>query len=392
MSPRAKSPQSSLAELSALIGTIYDAAIKGASLDPMLADICRMTQSNAGALLLFDRSHGNPSGLVQGVPSWLASYHYSEAARNAYDTYYNAIHPAMEPSARVIQTGGIYHITDFMREAEYRNTEYYTDFQCKYGICNGNGIVLEHSVNRTIVGWFSADPAIGKTFPPEHRAAFELITPHLQRALTIWSEMRSLHQEQAVSFGALDYLKTGVVVLNDEGAVMFVNAAAESICSSCKGLRLTNRHVSATAHPVNKELQSIIQGILLGGGDADSLPGGMVSIPAQDGGHGVLAVCIPVAEGYDHVLGAHPRVMIFLRDPNVRLGASAESLQNVYGLSPTEALVVLGIAEGKTVADCALQLGHSIHTSRNLLKRAFSKTETHGQAELTALLLKTLPP
>lgn len=59
----------------------------------------------------------------------------------------------------------------------------------------------------------------------------------------------------------------------------------------------------------------------------------------------------------------------------------------IFGLTRGEAQVALGVMNSKSIEQIAATQGHSISTSRNLLKRAFAKTGVNPQSELTHLML-----
>jgi DNA-binding CsgD family transcriptional regulator len=65
---------------------------------------------------------------------------------------------------------------------------------------------------------------------------------------------------------------------------------------------------------------------------------------------------------------------------------SQASLRSWFMLTPAEAQIALGIAEGKTIATIAKMRGVAVSTARGQLKSVFVKTGTHRQAELVALL------
>jgi DNA-binding CsgD family transcriptional regulator len=60
-----------------------------------------------------------------------------------------------------------------------------------------------------------------------------------------------------------------------------------------------------------------------------------------------------------------------------------------FRLTPAEARVAYGIACGKTLATIASGHGIAITTAKTQLSAVFTKTGTHRQAELTALLART---
>jgi DNA-binding CsgD family transcriptional regulator len=62
-------------------------------------------------------------------------------------------------------------------------------------------------------------------------------------------------------------------------------------------------------------------------------------------------------------------------------------LRALYGLTPAEAKVAAGLAEGRTSAEIAARHSVSIGTLRNQLKAVFFKTGARRQAELVRLVL-----
>jgi DNA-binding CsgD family transcriptional regulator len=71
---------------------------------------------------------------------------------------------------------------------------------------------------------------------------------------------------------------------------------------------------------------------------------------------------------------------------NKKPGSQA-SLSSRFLLTPAEAQIALGIADGETLAAIAEARGVSVSTARTQLKSVFAKTGTHRQAELVALLV-----
>jgi DNA-binding CsgD family transcriptional regulator len=66
--------------------------------------------------------------------------------------------------------------------------------------------------------------------------------------------------------------------------------------------------------------------------------------------------------------------------------APAALLGQAFALTPAEARLAVIIAQGAKAEYAAEVLGISLATARNQLKSVFSKTGTHRQSELVALL------
>jgi len=63
------------------------------------------------------------------------------------------------------------------------------------------------------------------------------------------------------------------------------------------------------------------------------------------------------------------------------------SVAGVYGVTTTEALLVIALAEGQTLADFARERGSTELTARLHLKRVFENSRTTRQVDPVRLLL-----
>ena len=71
---------------------------------------------------------------------------------------------------------------------------------------------------------------------------------------------------------------------------------------------------------------------------------------------------------------------------------AAKVLAASHGLSPREAALAIGLAQGETILAAGARLGLTPETARNYSKRLYAKTGTSGQAQLVALVLGSLAP
>jgi DNA-binding CsgD family transcriptional regulator len=80
--------------------------------------------------------------------------------------------------------------------------------------------------------------------------------------------------------------------------------------------------------------------------------------------------------------------ILVLTDLDCKSGLQPDVLAQVFGLSPAETRLGVLIATGISPERAAEQLGLARETVRNELKAVFSKTGTHRQNELVALVSK----
>jgi DNA-binding CsgD family transcriptional regulator len=81
-------------------------------------------------------------------------------------------------------------------------------------------------------------------------------------------------------------------------------------------------------------------------------------------------------------------LLIVAFDPEMCPEPPADMLTQMFGLTPAEARVAIGIVCGKNLAEIAGDLGVKIGTVRAYSKSVFWKTQTRGQAELAGLLTR----
>lgn len=89
----------------------------------------------------------------------------------------------------------------------------------------------------------------------------------------------------------------------------------------------------------------------------------------------------------DPVMGAPAMVMVFLTTQDAQVPLSAAALSAMFDLTPTEARVARHLASGLRPDEIAGEMGVAATTIAFHLRNVFSKTGTHRQADLVALLL-----
>src|SRR5690348_11800972 len=100
----------------------------------------------------------------------------------------------------------------------------------------------------------------------------------------------------------------------------------------------------------------------------------------------MVAPLRPAKDGFG---GSIPAAIVFIRDAE-QSTPSIEALRGLFGLTAAEAGVALAIAKGRSLDAIAASHRVSLNTARTHLKNILSKTGTRRQAELVALLLRSV--
>jgi DNA-binding CsgD family transcriptional regulator len=85
--------------------------------------------------------------------------------------------------------------------------------------------------------------------------------------------------------------------------------------------------------------------------------------------------------------GLQRSAVMFVKDPDQPVSASATTLSRLYGLTHAESQLAIRLMSGESVDEAAAFLGITVHTARTHLKRVLLKTDTNRQGQLIALLL-----
>lgn len=197
----------------------------------------------------------------------------------------------------------------------------------------------------------------------------------------------------------LNLVAPGMVLLDSQGDITFVNQRARQLAEASDALRL-NKRCSATgamARQLRESIASATQASRRGEEPVFSL-----RLPHRPGSHGLLVlICAlgqeqaqepepepePEQEQEQATGGEDASVVVLLSAPDQRPPLPRGILASLFGLTPTESRIAMALLEGLRSEEIADQMGVSPTTVAFHLRNLFQKTDTHRQADLIALLL-----
>ena len=177
---------------------------------------------------------------------------------------------------------------------------------------------------------------------------------------------------------ALDYFPVGVILADRDGAILHMNATAESSVRRNDGLHVHHNQLEAHNPAQATRLRALIAGRKSGG----------VIVSHPDKKHPYQLWVVPLHSTRS------PRSrclasLIFVCDTEREL-PYADVLEEFYDFTPSEARLATQLMNGTSLADSAAALGIRIGTAKSHLKRIFSKTHTQRQSELVHLLMQSI--
>jgi DNA-binding CsgD family transcriptional regulator len=241
--------------------------------------------------------------------------------------------------------------------------------------------VSSRSVGRKLIAALWED---GRVFSNDNLRWMRLIAPHLDRALRLQLRLNLTDIRADMLSGALDCLAHGVVLVDQSGLPIWHNTRAEEIVNRSDALRLSSSGLVGRRPSDTRSLRELIKEAVLAERQ------GLLAINRNDG-RPLLLTAIPLKPtgGVDFVSDP-ARGVVFISDPEWTDSPSVESLRRGFNLTYREAQVAMAIAEGHGLQAAADTMGVALTTARSQLQQVFSKTSTSHQAELAALVHRTL--
>jgi DNA-binding CsgD family transcriptional regulator len=194
--------------------------------------------------------------------------------------------------------------------------------------------------------------------------------------------------EHGAALDAFERIGIATLVVSGKGRIVYANSQAETLLRAGDAIRVRDGRLAIADRASSGRLASLI------GEAADTdmvrgkMPGGGVSIPRGD--RLPLTVLVaPFRPAQSCQGSACPAAILFVRDPG-QSTLSSSVLQGLFGLTPAEAVIACALADGMSVDNIAATHGVSLNTARTHVRNALAKTGTRRQAELVALLLRSV--
>ncbi|MDX3925506.1 MAG: helix-turn-helix transcriptional regulator [Shinella sp.] len=293
-----------------------------------------------------------------------------------YNDYYAGINPWI-PMVRHHPVGRGTISDDILPRRETMKTEYYNDFMRPLEARSALGVVVVKDPQKSfILSMFTSSDE-----PERIRPVADLmsrLSPHLGRAFRFYQQ-DAASRFLGESAGLLSTATVGIVLVRENRMIRFVNGEAEKMIAQRCGITFspTGRLVFSDSGSAEK-LDFLLRRDLLPHTVLTSSPEG------QEGPYRYTFVRI-TSDGISDFLNG-PSVVILIEKKREDSRMRLDALSAACGLTPAEARVAAGIAEGKTVNELAAANSVSRETVRSQLKHVYAKLGVNRQAELVRLI------
>jgi DNA-binding CsgD family transcriptional regulator len=217
------------------------------------------------------------------------------------------------------------------------------------------------------------------------REIFALLSPHVRRALMI-SGMRAENRfRTSLQHNLLDKLATGIMILTRGGRLVYANASADSLLSSGRNISVKAGRVQAAHPPYAKGFDEAVERACAENDTDIGLYGNGIPLPSRDGAPAVCYV-LPLGKSERRRALGPGLAALFISTENAALPPTLEALSTLTGLTSQESRVALMIAGGISPKEGAAQLGISLNTIRSHITHILQKTGTNDQQAVAKLV------
>jgi DNA-binding CsgD family transcriptional regulator len=225
----------------------------------------------------------------------------------------------------------------------------------------------------------------GRIFSGDKLHYMRILAPHLERAVRLQMQWSAADLRTDILSGVLDSLAHGVVLVDHSGLPVSMNRRAKEIMETSNGLRLSRTGIAGYRPCDTESIRDLINGAMSAGKQ------GLLAISRVDGLRPLLLIAVPMKpNGGPGGSSQFAQAVVFICDPDRTDNPTVETLQRAFDLTYREAQMAIAIARGHGLQAAADRMGVALTTARSQLQQAFAKTGTSHQAELAALVHRTL--
>jgi DNA-binding CsgD family transcriptional regulator len=311
-----------------------------------------------------------------GIPSdLLASYRRIHSRSNVWLADENWF-----PKERTVVRG-----SDIVGERDVKSSVFYLDWLRPTGLFNHLFAVVERQ-NGNLLLLVLARREGKPDFEDEVVKEIETLSPAFEQGLRAGRRVAQIRALERAALRAIDVMPIGVMMIDEEGAVIEANPSARAVVDAGEGLILANGGLAVDLGGRLLRFRELIarpeaQGTAVGAGEVTLLP-----VPRQPGQRPLTLLLMPLEQTSESDARG-PAALLFIGDPERSVRFDQTRIARLYGLSRAESRVAALLASGYRLEQVAESLDIAYETVRKHLKQIFGKTGTYRQAELVRMLV-----
>ncbi|MDO8862288.1 helix-turn-helix transcriptional regulator [Haliea sp. E1-2-M8] len=293
------------------------------------------------------------------------------------------LNPYYKPEVVTGLVGEARFASDVLPQSVVRHTAYYSEYLGPLGVGDIAGYFFETDPGVLYCLSFPRDGS--GVFPDRDRTLFRELAPHIFRAFSLRHQLLAAREEKSMLESVLEQNRHGLLLLDDRGQAFWRNSAADSLLARKDGLDLSMGSLTLCHTGENRQFQRLLRQQLAACSLESRLHRASAYHISQTSGLTPYTISLhPLNRGQVGAASGRGRLCAVVVDPLRQHEVTVGQLMRQYDLTLAEANVAVGVGSGLDLEVIADQQRRKVSTTRNLLKRAMRKTDTHRQAELGA--------
>ncbi len=370
----------SLEAYSDLLATLHAAPLDDTHWEQFLVQLCAFTESVYGIFT------SNDSALARRILAHSGMPAFAEAHRT-YNERFRHRDPFREKFLRSPRVGVI-EGDDLCPHRELIKTDIYREFLSPLQLHHMTFMVLSMSPRKyeLISMWR------GKGRPQLESEALrllKLLLPHIQTALQVRQVLGAAEQRAQNAEALLDQSSTASILLDEEGRIVLMNAAARKLAAERDGVQVHGDQLAPTDTTSRMQFRSTV---LSAAAPRQPEPGTALLLDRRSGKRPLHVLVTPFRPS--DARRSTARVLVLASDPETKVNFPDAILRSLYDFTPAETEIANGLLTGYSLDEVSLLRKTSLATTRSQMKSLFEKTSTRRQGELIQLLssLPKVPP
>jgi TolB-like protein/DNA-binding CsgD family transcriptional regulator len=361
------------AELSDLVGEIYDAALDPSRWVSVLEKSSKYIRAKACALYSSDLA--SKAANVQYV------YGIEPEFARSYAEIYSKADP-MHAARFFYGAGEVVAVADMIPYEEFVDSRLFKEWGRPQGLIDGATAVLDKSATGLAAFTMLRNEEDG-IVDEAMRHRMQLVVPHLRRAVLIGRTIELKKAEADTLADTLDALAAGLFLVDPTGRLVRANARGHAMLAEEGILRAVGGRLVVNDPGADRALRSAFSAAE--GGDG-ALGTQAIAVPLATDGQRFVAHVLPLTSGARRRADASYAAAVFVRQADIDAPAAPEIIAKRYELTPSELRVLLTVVEPGGVLNIGEALGIPEARAKTHLRRLFEKTGTNEQADLVKLL------
>lgn len=299
------------------------------------------------------------------------------ALRNDYEQHFGRIDPRLHYASQM-PVGEIFACHEHFSTVFIEREEFYQDFLLPYvGRYSMGTAVLRNPEFEVQLGITRASSA--GAFEQEEQRLLMTLLPHLEKALSLTLAVSKERTQSVLSNIAMDISHFAMWALNANGAVLAANQRAETVLRLGTLLCSKARQLEANDPSDDRRLQEAIRSVVETG-----VPRNLLFRVGL--GESCLTL-VPATESHVSLnIGDAAKVIVIMVELGNKRLATVRQLMEFFGLSPAEARLVRGLAQGESLESYADAQGVKRTTVRSQLQSALAKSGVGTQKDLVRMV------